>query len=72
MRRPKRTAAQKKYDREQRAILQLRRASVAYREAMDAEDSDPDRQVMAGASLESAALNYSGMLTPRERRRLFK
>jgi hypothetical protein len=76
VRRPKQSKAQKQYAREQRAILSLRRAWVVYMLALDddtaSDELRADALVMAGAGLEAAAIGYASVLSPRERRRLFK
>lgn len=65
MRRPKKTSAQRQYDREQRALLRLRRAAVRWSECEDHED-----EFMT--DLQAAADAYTTALSNRDRKRLQK
>lgn len=65
MRRPKKTNAQRQYEREQRALLRLRRAAVRWSECEDNEDEHL-------ADLQAAADAYTTAISNRDRRRLLK
>lgn len=65
MRRPKKTAQQRQYDREQRALLRLRRAAVRWSECEDNEDEHL-------TDLQAAADAYTTSISNRDRRRLLK
>lgn len=67
MRRPSKTKAQRDYDRQQRALLRLRRAAVRFSEKEP--DDHPDLWL---ADLEAACDAYTTSLSPRERRKLLK
>lgn len=71
MRRPKKTAAQRAYDLEQRRLLTLRRAAVRLCVAEDTDD-DPDAYHLATVDLIAAAQRYALALPRRELRRLVK
>lgn len=69
MRRPALTKAQRQHAREQRALLQLRRAAV--RVSMHSDGELPDiADVELQCDLEAACDAYSQALTTRERKKL--
>lgn len=65
MKRPGKTAAQRQYDREQRALLRLRRAAVRWSECDDNEDERL-------TDMQAAADAYTTALSKRDLRRLLK
>lgn len=65
MRRPKKTNAQRQYDREQRALLRLRRAAVRWSECEDHEEE-------LLADLQAAADAFTTSISNRDRRRMLK
>lgn len=65
MRRPKKTNAQRNYEREQRALLRLRRTAVRWSECEDNEDEHL-------TELQAAADAYTTAISNRDRRRLLK
>jgi hypothetical protein len=65
VRRPGKTREQRQYDREQRALLRLRRAAVRWSESTD----DISGSL---ADLQAAADAYTTSLKPSELRRLLK
>jgi len=72
---PGKTRAQRKHEREQRALLRLRKAAVAYTTASDGDTSDdgPDdtnRLAFAFAELTASCDRYTNTLNARERRKL--
>jgi translation initiation factor 6 (eIF-6) len=60
------TARQRAYQKEQRALLQLRRAAVAFCNMVDAQDES----ALAHIELEGAAMKYANTLSKTDRRRL--
>ena len=65
MKRPGKTAKQRQYDREMRALLRLRRAAVRWSECDDHEDE-------MLTDLQAASDAYTTALSNRDRRRLLK
>lgn len=65
MRRPKKTKAQRQYDREQRALLRLKRAAVRWSEC---EDNEDERLV----EMQAAADAFTTAISNRDRRRFLK
>jgi len=65
MRKPRKTTAQRQYDREQRALLRLRRAAVRWSECDHHEDE-------YWTDMQAAADAYTTALSNRDRRRLLK
>lgn len=74
MRRPSQTKAQRTFNRSQRALLRLRKASAAYTFAMDAEEHDDgDASLIERLTdLQAAANAYYNNLSPREKRKLLR
>jgi hypothetical protein len=70
MRRPGKTAAQRQYEREQRALLRLRRAAVRW-SSLD-EGGDVAEYAMVDTELQAASDAYANALAPRALRRLLK
>lgn len=72
MRRPAKTKAQKQHDKQQRALLRLRKAAVRYADHFDAmgENRDLAPEPNLHADLEAACCAYNNTLNNRERRRL--
>lgn len=74
-RRPARTRAQKIHDKQQRALLQLRRAAVNWSIAADTDtdgSDDGDWQINALTDMQIAADKYRETLSTREQKKLLK
>jgi hypothetical protein len=71
MRKPAKTKAQKQHEREQRALLRLRRAAVRWSLLSESTfDAAKDAMPMAFANLGAACDAYTNALPLREQRRL--
>jgi len=68
VKRPQLTARQRQYQREQRALLALRRAAVRFTDSIDTDGTD----VMTQVDLEGAAMKYANTLGTRDRKRLVR
>jgi hypothetical protein len=74
-RRPARTRAQKLHDKQQRALLTLRKAAVRWSTASstDSDGSDDgDGLINSLTDMQAAADRYTETLSTRERRKLLK
>lgn len=74
-RRPARTRAQKIHDKQQRALLTLRKNAVRWSVASstDSDGSDDgDGLINALTDMQAAADRYTETLSPRERRKLLR
>lgn len=71
MKRPTKTRAQRQYDREQRALLRLRRAAVRHSMTTDGELPE-EATIVTRTDLDAACDAYTNTLTTREKRRLSK
>lgn len=72
MRRPKRTAQQREYEKAQRRLLTLKRAAVRVCVAEDQEDDDESAYQLAVTDLIAAAQRFALALPRAELRRLVK
>ena len=71
MRRPAKTAKQRAHDRQERALLRLRRAAVRLTNHVDASANfDVGVEAELSHALEIAAYGYANALSRSERRRL--
>lgn len=67
---PGRTPRQRKHEREQRALMRLRRAAVRYSVVTDDDQGDNTVVAFAFADLTAACDKYASALNARERRRM--
>lgn len=67
--RPAKTRAQRNYDRQQRALLRLRRAAVRHSMCTDG-DLPEEASIVTRADLDAASDAYTNTLSTREKRKL--
>ena len=75
MRRPAKTRAQKLHEKQQRALLTLRKAAVRWSVKSSQDDdgsNDGDDLINSLTDMQAAADKYTETLSPRERRKLLK
>lgn len=68
-RRPTKTRAQRTYDKQQRALLRLRRAAVRHSMCTDGELQE-EATIITRADLDAACDAYTNTLTAREKRKM--